>query len=226
MDGMRSPRMSVASTLIKLVSEISKYGNSSYTVQLTDGVLTIPWQAESHTRRAMGIVVDTDTASLNLDVIVRIEINPAPVLVSGPPEHTAPGATITAPPDTSRPGVSPAPGQAITAAGIFCLGLIVGLIAGLVLFKAKSVGLKFAAGVVSLMLSGLPIAFLPGGSWLRFVYPIGLLMGVLSLRLINSRVDLPPDPGTRRTMAIIDSIAIVVIMITALALVIASASRT
>ena len=198
------------------IVEKSKFGDASYTAQLTSGVLSIPWKASSHTKKALGVVVDTDTASLHLDVVVKLERNPPPPAVSTPMTNPS----LQVPAGSSEALVETKGTHRITAIGILCLGILVGLIAALVLFRAGSVGVKLAAAVLDLMLTGAPIAFLPAGSWVRFVYPIGLLLGVLGSRLIFARKEMGGDAAMRRTMAIIDNIGIIVILIVVFVLVI------
>ena len=197
------------------VLETSKFGDASYTVSFQNDVLSIPWEARSHEKKALGVVVDTNTASLHLNVSVRLEPNPK--TVSTPSDATP---SLHVPASTSDAKDPHGTGQKITATGILCLGILVGLIAALALFRARSVGLKIASGVLGLMLTGAPISFLPSGAWLRFVYPIGLLLGVLALRLIRSRLEFATDRETRRRFALIDTVAIVVIMIVAFVLVV------
>ncbi|MEW8437569.1 MAG: hypothetical protein AB2689_05370 [Candidatus Thiodiazotropha taylori] len=57
------------------VIEISKFGDASYTTKKVDDTrIEITWETRSRTKKLAGIVVDTDTASLNLDLRVTLEI--------------------------------------------------------------------------------------------------------------------------------------------------------
>ncbi|MEW8041078.1 MAG: hypothetical protein AB2800_12905 [Candidatus Thiodiazotropha endolucinida] len=59
------------------VIEISKFGDASYTSKkVNDSRIEIAWETRSRTKKLAGIVVDTDTASLNLDIRVTLEVIP------------------------------------------------------------------------------------------------------------------------------------------------------
>jgi hypothetical protein len=205
------------------VAETSKYGDASYTVKFEDGVISIPWTARSQEVKALGVTVDTHTASLQLDVTVTLEKNPPPPTAASTIPAQAPSVHVPA--DSQETSPERTPGRALSASGILALGLFMGLLAALVLFAAKTVGLKFAAGVVGLVLTGAPIALLPSASWLRLIYPIGLLLGLLAFRLVKARLDFGTDPQTRKAFAVIDTVAIVIIIAVVAVLVIVWASH-
>lgn len=75
----------------------------------------------------------------------------------------------------------------ITLIGVLCLGLFVGLLFGIVLFQAKSPTVKIVLSVISAALSGAPVMFMRGISFERWMYPIGLLLGFLWVRVLLAR---------------------------------------
>jgi len=81
-----------------------------------------------------------------------------------------------------------------------------------VIFTQKTIDLKLVTGVIGLVLSGVQTVFLQPGS-ARFVYPIGLLLGVLGARLILGRLDLPKPENIRHALLLLDSVVIVVVIV-------------
>lgn len=197
------------------ILENSKYGDASYSAQLLpDGTLQIPWQVKSHTVRGpFNVVMDTKTANLELDVrvtIAHVEVAPAQPAVSVAAPSQA-NASMTSQGDASSP-------QTLTrisleVMGIMSLGMFIGVLVSLVVFTQKTINLKLVTGVIGLVLSGVPTVFLPLGSAVRFVYPIGLLLGVLGARLILGRRDLPKTDNIRHALYLVDSVVIVVVIV-------------
>ena len=185
------------------ISEISKWGDASYTVQLApDGTLHIPWRVQSRTVRVLGIVVDTKTANLDLDVRIKIK------RIQEPPIQ--PRSSIEVPAHSNESHSPTTPKLSLVAMGILSLGFVVGLLVGRAVFSQKKLNLRLAAGFLGLAFSGAPIAFLPVGSALRFAYPIGLLLGLLGTRIVLARRDF--QDNVRSLLALADSIIILVII--------------
>ena len=70
--------------------------------------------------------------------------------------------------------------------GITALGLFVGFLLGLGLFSAKPT-LKAALTVLGAALGGAPVAFL-AHTELRWIYPVGLLIGFVCARVVQRRI--------------------------------------
>jgi hypothetical protein len=62
------------------VVEISRGGDANYTTRsINEKTIEIPWTTKSYEKKVLGAVVDTKTARLNLDLIVRLEKEPEPI---------------------------------------------------------------------------------------------------------------------------------------------------
>ena len=81
----------------------------------------------------------------------------------------------------------------ITLLGVLFLGGFVGLIVGFVIKSTDKVGLKIAASVISAALAGTPVAFMKGLTFERWMYPIGLVLGLAWIRIISMRGNLNPN---------------------------------
>lgn len=93
------------------VIELSKYGDATYSPRLVSPKrLEIPWQTQSRTVRTLGIVVDTKTASLNLDVTLTLIPDPTPRSQASPSESpisaSAPSVLSPSQPNESGPSSS------------------------------------------------------------------------------------------------------------------------
>jgi len=100
--------------------------------------------------------------------------------------------------------------------GILFLGIFVGSILGIGLAKAGG-NLKAALAVVGAALGGGPILFIEGVAAARWAYPVGLVLGLLVLRLwfareaiIDKRV-----AKSKRVFAWLDIVAIVIVTLAA-----------
>lgn len=170
------------------VVDLSIYCDASSTRPMRNGVLTIPKRVQSHEISGTGIVVDTNAPSIHVNVEVRPDKT----------DEFAVKSSYMQPASHSQPGDQVHDGHWIPAIGDISLGLFVGLMVARALFKVKSVGLKLVAGLLGSALGGAPVAFLSSESPPRFLYPVGLLLGLLSLRLIQARAYFGSDARTRR----------------------------
>ena len=98
--------------------------------------------------------------------------------------------------------------------GVLFLGVFVGAILGYGLFKAGG-NLKGALTVVGAALGGGPILFMEGIQDARWAYPMGLIVGILVLRLYQARLEIldARQKKGKRVFAWIDLIVIVVVTI-------------
>jgi hypothetical protein len=165
--------------------ELSKFGDASYSAELRpDGTLQVQWHIHSSTVRGpFQVVLDTHTAALQLDV----ELTFAKV------EQPHEPATAPLTPQTSvqaEPHTTPEAGSSrfdIISIGTLAAGIIVGVIAGLIVQGARAWPLKSAAGLVSLLFASGATKFLETGKPSRFFYPVGLLIGLVAIRLWRIR---------------------------------------
>ena len=75
--------------------------------------------------------------------------------------------------------------------GVLAMGVFVGYLLGLALLQTRSLNIKAAITVVGAALSGAPVVFMNGLGDSRWIYPVGLLLGLLFVRI----------PGARRAIA-------------------------
>lgn len=108
---------SIASFAPKVVST---YGDATYTTRLLSSKrLEIPWRTSSRKVKALGVVVDTKTASLNLDVQIQLVRDPVPIAAQAATPAASTQSTVQ---ETSQPSWwSPLSPQMIVA---FVFGLI------------------------------------------------------------------------------------------------------
>jgi hypothetical protein len=81
-------------------------------------------------------------------------------------------------------------GEEITLLGVLFLGGFVGLILSLALTFSKKLTYKAVAAVLGAALAGAPIAFMGGLAHQRWMYPVGLVLGLLFVRMITARKDI------------------------------------
>lgn len=113
----------------------------------------------------------------------------------------------------------------ITLLGILFLGGFVGFIVSLALSFSKKLNYKAVAAVLGTALAGAPIAFMGELSHQRWMYPVGLVLGLLSVRIITARKDIVyalqamDEKGDSRAqrvhlaMAVIDMVTIAFIIL-------------
>jgi hypothetical protein len=65
--------------------------------------------------------------------------------------------------------------------GILCLGIFVGFLLGIGLY-AQQINIRAALAVIGGALGAAPLAFIGGGNE-KFMYPVGLIVGLLLTRL-------------------------------------------
>lgn len=165
--------------------ELSKFGDASYSAELRpDGTLQVQWHIHSSTVRGpFNVVLDTHTAALHLDVELTF------AKVEQPHEPTTapvtPQTSVQAEPHT-MPEARPSRFDVISI-GTLAVGIIVGVIAGLIVVGAQAWPLKSAAGLVSLLFASGATKFLETGKPSRFFYPVGLLIGLVVIRLWRIR---------------------------------------
>ena len=94
--------------------------------------------------------------------------------------------------------------------GVFFLGGFVGFILALALNFPKSLNLKVISTIISTVLGGTPVAFMSGLTYEKWMYPIGLVTGLLWFRLISARTQAIYGGNPRlRAFAWIDILVIV-----------------
>lgn len=71
--------------------------------------------------------------------------------------------------------------------GVLFLGGFVGFLLGLVVLSTEKLSLKLAVSVVGSALGGAPVLFMGELSHEKWMYPIGLVVGFLWVRLISAR---------------------------------------
>src|SRR4051812_36718268 len=75
----------------------------------------------------------------------------------------------------------------IVLLGVLFLGGFVGLLLGLTLQLPKTPNLKFAMGIIGAALGGAPVLFMQGLEHQKWMYPIGLVVGLLWIRVLGAR---------------------------------------
>lgn len=110
---------------------------------------------------------------------------------------------------------------AIILLGVLFLGMFVGFVLGTVLTSAAGTSVKIAGAVISAALAGAPVAFMSGLAFERWMYPIGLVVGLAWTRMLTARKHALSSSKRTAIFAWIDMIAIagatlVVIIVTAL----------
>jgi hypothetical protein len=110
----------------------------------------------------------------------------------------------------------------IVLLGVFFLGGFVGFILGGALRLPQSISVKAGLSILGAALGGVPIAFMGGLTYEKWMYPIGLVFGLLWVRVVGVRHFKLTGSGERKgiMMAWLDVIAIlsatlVIIIITA-----------
>jgi hypothetical protein len=75
----------------------------------------------------------------------------------------------------------------ITLLGVLSLGVFVGFILCLTLISSTNLTVKITASVISAALGGGPVVFMHGLTFEKWMYPIGLLLGLAWTRMISAR---------------------------------------
>jgi ABC-type amino acid transport system permease subunit len=104
----------------------------------------------------------------------------------------------------------------ITLLGVLFLGAVIGFILGLALRSATDVSVKFAVTLIGSTLSGTPILFMAGLGYEMWMYPVGLIIGLLwavALDAILTQGKQLKSTDAERWMAWMDSICIVLVML-------------
>jgi hypothetical protein len=97
----------------------------------------------------------------------------------------------------------------IVLLGVLFLGMFVGFILGMTLFSSNSLTLKIASSVVSAALAGAPVAFMSGLTFERWMYPIGLVLGLAWVRMFSIRTQKASRSSQTRLFAWLDMLAII-----------------
>jgi hypothetical protein len=97
----------------------------------------------------------------------------------------------------------------ITLLGVFCMGGFVGFILGWILLSTTNLTVKVGAAVISAALAGAPVIFMDGLAFQRWMYPIGLVLGLAWTRIFSARVHSNHRSRRARTLAWLDIAAIV-----------------
>jgi hypothetical protein len=71
--------------------------------------------------------------------------------------------------------------------GVLFLGGFVGLLLGLTLQIPKSQSLKTVVAIIGAALGATPVAFMQGLAYEKWMYPVGLVVGLLWIRVISAR---------------------------------------
>jgi hypothetical protein len=100
----------------------------------------------------------------------------------------------------------------ITLLGVLSLGMFVGFILGWTLISSTSLTIKIAASAISAALAGAPVIFMSGLAFEKWMYPIGLVVGLAWTRIFQARSleSQPRVPRHVRFYAWFDIIAIAV----------------
>jgi hypothetical protein len=190
--------------------ELSKFGDASYSAQLRqDGILQVQWHIHSSTVKGpFGVVLDTHTAALHLDLeltYAKVEPSHEPTTVPAPPQSSVQASQAT-PESSSRVD--------IVSIGTLAAGIIVGVIAGLIVMTARAWPLKSAAGLVSLLFASAATQFLEAGKPSRFFYPVGLLIGMVVIRLWRLREGATADGAgtTQRFLSVFEALILLVVV--------------
>jgi hypothetical protein len=75
----------------------------------------------------------------------------------------------------------------ITLLGVLCMGGFVGFLLSLAINFSSTVNLKVLSALMGAALGGAPILFMQGLGFEKWMYPIGLVMGLLWLRIVRAR---------------------------------------
>lgn len=78
----------------------------------------------------------------------------------------------------------------ITLLGVLFLGGFVGFVLALALSHSEKLSYKGVAAVLGAALGGAPLAFMGNLAYERWMYPIGLVLGLISIRVLGARADL------------------------------------
>jgi hypothetical protein len=99
----------------------------------------------------------------------------------------------------------------IVLLGVVFLGGFVGFILGLTLQLPKTLNLKVAVSLIAAALGGAPLLFMRGLGFEKWMYPIGLVMGLLWTRIISARFSSASRSRQTQLFAWLDMVAIAVI---------------
>jgi hypothetical protein len=96
----------------------------------------------------------------------------------------------------------------ITLLGVLFLGGFVGFILGGTLRLTNVIPVKVAVSILGAALGGVPVAFMSGLTYQKWMYPIGLVFGLLWIRVVYARYE---KQGRSRVLILawIDVIAII-----------------
>ena len=89
----------------------------------------------------------------------------------------------------------------ITLTGVLFLGGFVGLLLGLTLQISSNPNLKIAMATIGAALSGTPIVFMRGLGHEKWMYPIGLVVGLLWVRVLHARTIVSQRPKKSERVA-------------------------
>jgi len=76
----------------------------------------------------------------------------------------------------------------VTLLGVFCMGSFVGFVLGWILISTTNLSVKVGAAVISAALAGAPVLFMSGLAFERWMYPIGLVVGLAWTRIFSARI--------------------------------------
>lgn len=82
----------------------------------------------------------------------------------------------------------------IVLLGVLFLGGFVGLLLGLTIRFAQNPTLKFVIGIIGAALGGAPVLFMGGLEHQKWTYPVGLVVGLLWIRVLNARTIVATRP--------------------------------
>jgi hypothetical protein len=89
----------------------------------------------------------------------------------------------------------------IVLIGVLFLGGFVGLLLGLTLQLPKSQSLKTVVAVIGAALGATPVAFMQGLAYEKWMYPVGLVVGLLWMRVISARTVIARMPERSERLA-------------------------
>lgn len=180
--------------------ERSKFGDASYSASLRrDGILLVQWHIHSSTVRGpFGIVVDTHTAALSLDV--EVMYGALSQAAEAPRAQVATASVQAGAAAPASPQVQNA--SNLASIGTAAVGIIVGLVVGLLVVNTRKWQLKFATGVLGVIFAGAATKFLEAGKPSRFLYPVGVLVGLIVIRLSHLRREAPEGRPQRLVSAL------------------------
>jgi hypothetical protein len=75
----------------------------------------------------------------------------------------------------------------ITLIGIFFLGCFFGFLTSLAVDFASNVNLKVISALICALLAGALVFFIPGLAVQKWMYPIGLVIGFLPVRIVRAK---------------------------------------